>query len=212
LVDPDSFPINKLSPDLVEDYHSIWDLDRTLRRRIEARYGHYLRIRESLIDHHEAGQGVFVSCKRQNIVLPGTLLGLVPGVICDSGIPLPIAPKRSLRPYLLRFDGTWLDYEKEMPYPLPPLGTSYDEHYHEWLAQCEMRGEKELKYVEVSAKDVNPYAVGHLINHPPPDTEANVKLIDFDLPYNFFPSQFARYIPYINFRSFKQSKKNETRH
>ena len=42
--------------------------------------------------------------------------------------------------------------------------------------------------MEVPAKDINPYAVGHYINHPPPDTEANVKLIDFDLPYSFFPS------------------------
>jgi len=51
-----------------------------------------------------------------------------------------------------------------------------------------MRGDTEQKYVEVPAKDINPYAVGHYINHPPPDTEANVKLLDFDLPYSFFPS------------------------
>jgi hypothetical protein len=87
LVDPDSFPINKLSPDLIEEFHSVWDLDKSLRRRMEARYGHYLRIKDSLIDHHEAGRGVFVSCKRQSIVLPGTLLGLVPGVICDKAVP-----------------------------------------------------------------------------------------------------------------------------
>ena len=51
---------------------------------MEARYGHYLRIKDSLIDHHEAGKGVFVSCKRQKILLSGTLLGLFPGVICDD--------------------------------------------------------------------------------------------------------------------------------
>lgn len=61
------------------------------------------------------------------------------------------------------------------------------------------------------AKDVNPYAVGHLINHPPPDVEANVKLIDFDLPYSFFPTAFARYIPYINLRETQQKRQSETR-
>jgi hypothetical protein len=47
---------------------------------------------------------------------------------------------------------------------------------------------------------INPYAVGHIINHPPPDTPANTVMIDFDLPYSFFPSSFARYIPYIKYR------------
>ena len=116
-----------------------------------------------------------------------------------------------MRPYLLRFDGTWLDYEKELPYPLPPPGTSYEDHFTEWSLQCQLRGDSEQKYVEVPAKDINPYAVGHYINHPPPDTEANVKLIDFDLPYSFFPSQFARYLPYINLREFEQKRKSETR-
>ena len=48
-------------------------------------------------------------------MLPGTLLGLFPGVMCDPNIPRPQTPKASaLRPYLLRYDGWWLDYEKEL--------------------------------------------------------------------------------------------------
>ena len=47
---------------------------------------------------------------------------------------------------------------------------------------------------------INPYAVGHIINHPAPDTAANTVLVDFDIPYTFFPSSYARYIPYIKFR------------
>jgi hypothetical protein len=47
---------------------------------------------------------------------------------------------------------------------------------------------------------INPYALGHKINHPPPETPANVSLIDFDLPYTFFPSAYSRYIPYIKYR------------
>ena len=64
LVDPDSFPINKLTADYFDEYVSVWEQDRKLRKRMEGRLGHYLRVQDSLLDHHEAGQGVFVSCKR----------------------------------------------------------------------------------------------------------------------------------------------------
>ena len=60
---------------------------------------------------------------------------------------------------------------------------------------------------------MNPFAIGHMINHPPPDTSANVKLLDFDMPATFFPSYMARYMPYIDRHDdyiFKQ-KQNETR-
>jgi len=37
-------------------------------------------------------------------------------------------------------------------------------------------------------------------------------LIDFDLPYTFFPSNYSRYIPYIKFREEPNSnKESETR-
>ena len=51
-VDPDSFPINKTSADLFEEYDSLWKVEKSLRKRLEARVGHSLRISESLIDHH----------------------------------------------------------------------------------------------------------------------------------------------------------------
>ena len=63
-VDPDTFPINKLTSDYFDEYVSIWEGDRKLRKKVEGRVGHYLRVQDSLLDHHEAGQGVFVSCKR----------------------------------------------------------------------------------------------------------------------------------------------------
>ena len=84
-------------------------------------------MKDSSIDHHEAGQGVFVSCKRQKIILPGTLVGLFPGVVCDPAVPVPETPKRSLTPYLRRYDGYWIDYEKELPYPMPPIGSNFYE-------------------------------------------------------------------------------------
>lgn len=43
----------------------------------------------------------------------------------------------------------------------------------------------------------NPYALGHLINHPPPNVPSNVKLIDIEIPYTFYPVDFQRYIPYL---------------
>ena len=43
----------------------------------------------------------------------------------------------------------------------------------------------------------NPYAYGHMINHPPPNVAANVKFIDIEIPYTFYPVDFQRYIPYI---------------
>lgn len=92
-----------------------------------------MRVKDSEIDHHEAGKGVFLECpKRSPIILPGTLLGLFPGVICDPGCPMPPTPKRGLRPYLRRFDGYWLDYEKELPYPLPSPGSNYLEFIQSW--------------------------------------------------------------------------------
>ena len=149
-VEPDTFPINNLSADLIEEYDSIWTHDRTLRKRLEAKVGHYLRVKESSIDHHEAGMGVFVSCRRQRIVLPGTLLGLFPGVMCDPHIPRPQTPKASaIRPYLLRWDGWWLDYEKELPYPMPPPGVSFHHHYEMFKLQAELRGDPSAELVEV---------------------------------------------------------------
>ena len=43
----------------------------------------------------------------------------------------------------------------------------------------------------------NPLALGHKINHPPVDKDANVKFIDIEIPYTFYPSEFVRYIPYV---------------
>lgn len=73
-------------------------------------------------------------------MLPGTLLGLFPGVIFDPAIPEPTTPKNSIRPYLKRFDGYWLDYEKELPYPMPAPGSNFEELFHLFHQICEQRG------------------------------------------------------------------------
>jgi hypothetical protein len=44
---------------------------------------------------------------------------------------------------------------------------------------------------------VNPFAFGQELNHPPPEEEANVKFIDFEIPYHFFSTDYMRYFPYV---------------
>lgn len=133
-------------------------------------------------------------------MLPGTLLGLFPGVICDPIVPLPQTPKRvGVKPFLRRYDGYWLDYEKELPYPLPSAGSNFLDLFENMTLQNEKRGESH-KLVQVLGDFINPYALAQFVNHPPPDTPANASLIDFDLPYTFFPSSYSRYIPYIKYR------------
>ena len=84
------------------------------------------------------------------MVLPGTLLGFFPGVMCDPFVPLPETPKASaLRPYLLRYDGWWLDYEKELPYPMPEPGISFEDHYNDFKDKAELRGDDYAELVEV---------------------------------------------------------------
>ena len=67
-------------------------------------------------------------------------MGLFPGVIFDPAIPEPPNPKLSLRPYLRRHDGYWLDYEKELPFPMPSPGHNYEDVYNEFQRQLDKRG------------------------------------------------------------------------
>ena len=70
--------------------------------------------------------------------------------MCDPYVNMPLTPKASaLRPYLLRYDGWWLDYEKELPYPMPEPGISFEDHYFNFKFQAEMRGTPEAELIEV---------------------------------------------------------------
>jgi hypothetical protein len=40
--------------------------------------------------------------------------------------------------------------------------------------------------------------VGHYVNHVPPHKAPNVILIDFNIPYTFYPTSFWRYLPYVS--------------
>jgi len=47
---------------------------------MEENLGFALKLKDSKIEHQDAGKGVFVSCKQRKFLLPGTLLGFYPGV------------------------------------------------------------------------------------------------------------------------------------
>jgi len=66
LLDPDKFPIQRLSGDLLKEYESIWETKKGKRmlNEIESYVGHSLEIKDSSIDHHLSGKGVFVSCRK----------------------------------------------------------------------------------------------------------------------------------------------------
>lgn len=197
--DPDSFPIYNLTgSDSIPEYKTIWELKADFKEEFEELNGHYLYLRKSKIEHPDANKGVFLSCKDRKFVLPGTLLGFYPGVIHFSFLPTPKLEVNSTYPYLKRYDGVWLDPEKKIPYPLNPI-LSLEENFEMEADACEITGIKELnnhdKLVPISY--LNPLSLGHKINHPPPDTEANVKFIDISIPYNFFPAHFLRYLPNI---------------
>jgi hypothetical protein len=52
---------------------------------------------------------------------------------------------------------------------------------------------------------INPYALGHMINHPPPGEEENVCFSEMYIEKKFFPSYYFRYMPYVN--SFEAKEK-----
>ena len=45
IIDPDKFPINRLSADIVKERESLWDVEPTLLDEIEHFHGHSLRVR-----------------------------------------------------------------------------------------------------------------------------------------------------------------------
>ena len=53
ILDPNQFPIQKLSGEFVEEYESVWDIEKdTLSRGLERYVGHTLALKDSSIDHH----------------------------------------------------------------------------------------------------------------------------------------------------------------
>ncbi len=56
-----------------------------------------------------------------------------------------------------------------------------------------------IPYKRVDPEFINPFALGHKINHPPPDTASNVILLDMVIPDHFFPQDYMKYLPYLKY-------------
>lgn len=195
--DPNDFPVYNLTgSDSEPDYKTIWELKEDFTEEFEELHGYFLKLKNSKIEHPDSGKGVFLSCKERKFVLPGTLLGFYPGVIFFNYMEAPKTQLKTVYEYLKRFDGTWLDANRKIPYPYK-FGLSLQEFQHQDADACAVLGIKDLLYKTIPISFLNPLALGHKLNHPPPDISANVKLIDIIIPFNFLPSEFLRYLPNI---------------
>ena len=52
-------------------------------------------------------------------------------------------------------------------------------------------------YFQVGGDLINPYALGHMINHCPPDVVPNVILLDLYIPQFFFSENYLKFLPNI---------------
>lgn len=72
---------------------------------------------------------------------------------------------------------------------------SLQEYY---LAMAEREEREKVHIKEVPCHFINPFAVGHKINHPPKFTAPNVILLDMHIPRHFFAEAFMKFFPYIS--------------
>ncbi len=63
--------------------------------------------------------------------------------------------------------------------------------------------------IAVPGEYINPYALGHFINHPPKGIGPNVFMIDLLIPNHFFTVDYLRFLPNIRFSTEKVTKENE---
>ena len=78
------------------------------------------------------------------------------------------------------------------------MNKSLLEHQMSYESFKDKNGIGNTPFEEIEPEFLNPYAIGHKINHPPPDISENVWFIDFDIPYTWFPSEYLRHLPYID--------------
>lgn len=104
--------------------------------------------------------------------------------------------------HFFRFDGPIIDFNQKIYYP-PIQGLGFDE-YEERIEEIEKlanrssvsyRNKGKAGYELIKGEDINPYAVGHKINHTPRDKTTNVCLIDIFIPNNFFPYEIMKFWP-----------------
>jgi hypothetical protein len=91
----------------------------------------------------------------------------------------------------MTFNGEVICFKDKLMYPPYRFGYSYSEYQRE----LEIRNSKR-EILEVFPYFLNPYAVGHMINHPEAGYQPNVCFLDIPVPFDFFPELLLRYFPY----------------
>eukprot|EP00177_Eucheuma_denticulatum_P007524 GFKZ01013697.1.p1 GENE.GFKZ01013697.1~~GFKZ01013697.1.p1 ORF type:complete len:310 (+),score=28.51 GFKZ01013697.1:56-985(+) len=120
-----------------------------------------------------AGRGVFV---KGGSIKRGTLVTLYPGV---SYLPSDVRKLSNVNDYFIsRYDGVVLDGAADLQLEIEPVD--------ETLADTELE---------------HPFALGHLVNHPPPSTTPNVLQFMLDLEVPRVPQRARPLIPVSNFDS-----------
>mmetsp|Transcript_15581 Transcript_15581/g.28318 ORF Transcript_15581/g.28318 Transcript_15581/m.28318 type:complete len:303 (+) Transcript_15581:1150-2058(+) len=150
--------------------------------------GHTLHVEKSSIPHPESGEGVFIQAEKD--ITPGTIIGLVPGIIYAKSEAERKAPKifthNTELPYL-NSGNYQLNFEDPLFFP--------DYHFGKSIEKS-LRDDNAEKPVEIPGHWVNPYAVGQFVNHPPQGSCPNVAFVDIQVPASFFPYTLMRYFPY----------------
>ncbi|CAI2367906.1 unnamed protein product [Moneuplotes crassus] len=200
LMHPNDFQIHLRSEDLVKEEKSLWEVKPELLDYLKKEVGHIVEYKQSNIDHHEAGDGIFVKTHNGQSLLPGTLLGFYPGVIRSQFTKLLQHNEESMNFNIKRYDSFWIDSEALLPYPAKQnLSLSELKKSVNFLNSA-IGGEDCIEFVD--PEYLNPYAIGHKINHPPPEVAANAELVDFDIPYTWFPEEYRVHLPYIDEKDF----------
>lgn len=123
--------------------------------------------------------------------------------------PFPERSNQSVANFLKRYDNFWIDSESQIP-AIPTLNFSLRELKKKHSFNLEHVSD-DYPFEMIDPEYVNPYAIGHKINHPPPSISENVSFIDFDIPYTWFPSEYMRHIPYIDKEEFMFSEEQAIR-
>ncbi|CAG9326858.1 unnamed protein product [Blepharisma stoltei] len=204
LLDPNSFPIADLSnKHLIKDMTSIWtEFPNDVNPKLIDGVGFRTYTYKSTINHPEAGLGVFTESEKP--IPPGTLLGFFPGIVYPSStMEVKISRSKILKaefPFIQRYNGTGIFHDDPLLYPAYYLGYTVEEYLH---SRARL---KNFPQIEIRPDMLNPYALGHMINHPPPNTSPNVGFIDLEVPYAFFPSFLMRYFPYMIYSEISKSR------
>ena len=187
LVDPDKFPIWDLKQ-YTPSYRSLWG-----HHLAKLRYdlGFQPIVRDSQVQHFAGGRGVYLifSSFKEKIEV-GQFIGLVPGRIyasLDDFNTVFLKKKKSYHrtPQHLHFpSGKILVLGDVTRQRRRPFGLSQEDEAVTSL---------------VDGTYHNPFAIGHMINHPPPGHEPNVCFSEITIPPSYFPKHLLRYLPYEDY-------------